>query len=389
LINHEHIVELDVVLCNGVTPNIITYDPMHSEKAFEVTGEWFRWSQYEIRDGIIVPALASPVVYDPWKTYRENVGKYRTVEQPYVALLELQRGLEQAGSRGVLPSYIYSTRSVAPVSGARNEADEMILQWCNSHGLLGLLSTLCSSICMPAVVKRLPRRNMRLVTQLVHFRDGGRWCSGNNIGDPLTGSTSKLADAAARSEVRNRPEPGANWLDRSSHVYEWRPLETIREFFPSLSRRVGKAPFNPPRPNQHSFWAEYGEPAQQFMLWCRLFTRAVEHLSRWEADPKADDLAWETIALDRAFRTLSGLAQSAAPAFRFNRGRNILDEARDSAGLLGSYALMFLWDLMEGRRVLSCQTCGRYFVSNDRRALYCRVSCRNTAQSRRSRAKKR
>jgi hypothetical protein len=229
---------------------------------------------------------------------------------------------------------------------------------------------------------------MRIVTQLIHFRDGGKWCSENDIGTPIDGDSARLADAKAQKELRKRPGPGVNWLDRSSHVHEHKPLETIKDFFPYLSGKDRDTPFTPPCPNEPGFWAEYGEPVQQFTLWCRLFTRAVEHLSRWEADLKANDLAWETIAVDRAFRTLSGLAQSAAPAFRFNRGRNALEEARDSAGLLGSYALMFLWDLMEGRRVMSCQNCGRYFVSNDHRALYCRVSCRNTAQSRRSRAKK-
>jgi hypothetical protein len=201
-------------------------------------------------------------------------------------------------------------------------------------------------------------------------------------------ATSTLADAAAHREVSRRPKSGVTLLNRGSHVYEQEPLDAIREFFPYLSRKNRGAPFYPPCPNQGAFWAEYGEPILKFTLWCRLFTRAVEHLSQWAGNPAADDLEWETVAVDRSFRTLSGLAQSAAPSFSFNRARNTLDEPRESAGLLGSYALMFLWDRMEGRRALRCKACGRYFVSNEHRARYCCVGCRNTAQSRRSRAKK-
>lgn len=361
---------------------------MHAAKSLELEGRWSRCERYALRDGIIVPASTSHLGYDPWELYRSNVGKYRTVEQPYIGILELQRALEQAEARGVRPSHVGSLPSTGSTVKPPNEADQIILRWCNSHGLLGILSTLCSSICMPAIVKRLPMRHMRMVSQMVHFRDGGMWSSLNDLRIPITGSNSKLAAVAAQQEVAQRPKPGVAWLNRESHVYEHQPLDTIKTFFPDLSWKTGKTPLNVPCPNKADFWAEYCEPVLQFTHWCRLFTRAVEHLSGWAANPRANELDWKTIAVDRSFRTLSALAQSAAPSFRFNRGRNTMEEPRESAGLLGSYALMFLWDRMDGRRAIRCQNCERYFVSNEDRARYCKVSCRNTAQSRRSRAKK-
>jgi hypothetical protein len=65
-----------------------------------------------------------------------------------------------------------------------------------------------------------------------------------------------------------------------------------------------------------------------------------------------------------------------------------LEQVTISPGLLSSYALMFLLDQVENRRALRCEVCVRYFVSDERRALYCSPRCRHTAQSRRYRLKR-
>ena len=83
------------------------------------------------------------------------------------------------------------------------------------------------------------------------------------------------------------------------------------------------------------------------------------------------------------------LAESGAPRFELYPTRTVvLDEARVPASLLASYALMFLWDVVEGRRALRCKNCDHYFVSDEHHAAYCSKRCRNTEQSRRYRAKK-
>jgi hypothetical protein len=48
---------------------------------------------------------------------------------------------------------------------------------------------------------------------------------------------------------------------------------------------------------------------------------------------------------------------------------------------------MALLDLTERRRVLTCRTCGRVFVSAAYQALYCSERCRSTAQKRAYRAR--
>lgn len=365
------------------------YDPMQSVKSFELRGPWFRWSSYELRNGVIRPALATLEEYDPWQRYRTNVGKYRTVEQPYLALLELQRELERVEDRGGDSVKAGSQPiSTASVIRAQNDADDLIVRWCNRHGLLGLLSTLSNSICFPAVVRPLTDyANTRVVSQEMYVRTGGIWHPVLDVRSVFE-NTSKRADAVARREAKELSRPGVTWFNRESSVYELKPLDSIKKFFPFSSKSNNESMFHPPCPNQQSFWADYGEPVSDFKLWCRLFTRAVEHLSQWPARSAGGDTEDLPIEVERSFRTLSELAQSAAPSFSLRKARGTIEEARESAGLLASYALMFLWDHIDGRRTLRCQNCGRYFVSNENRARYCCVSCRNTAQSRRYRTKK-
>jgi hypothetical protein len=117
-----------------------------------------------------------------------------------------------------------------------------------------------------------------------------------------------------------------------------------------------------------------------------MFALSVGYMSQWEGGTTNGEDA--TAAVQQSYRALSALAQAAVPSFRFNPERNRVDEERVSAGLLASYALMFLWDRVDGRRALRCQNCDSHFISDEPRARYCSPRCRNTAQSRRYRSKK-
>ena len=67
-----------------------------TKQARAVCGEWCRWNRYRLSHGRVIPdPKAKPLRFDPWRTYRANLSKYRTVEQPYLSLLELKRSLDQ------------------------------------------------------------------------------------------------------------------------------------------------------------------------------------------------------------------------------------------------------------------------------------------------------
>jgi hypothetical protein len=338
-------------------------DPVQNRKSFEVLGDTVRWSRYGLLNGVVVPAEGADLeVYDPWDNFRTNAGKYRTVDQPYAALLELHRNLDEAASRGIQPSYYHpKPPAYEPIVGPRTEADELILAWCNQHGLLGLVPVLSSSIRMdPTSEKGFD----------FHYRDGGVWQSMRAVLQ-----AAGLAEDPLHSKVN---QPSVTWFDGFTHFDRELPLSHLERFFRRLYK---KEPLRPPCPNTRSFWKIYGEPLQHFEQWCHMFAWCVIEVSRVE--PAKGDILTPL----EAHRVLSGLAQRAAPTFLLNQKRNTIDEARVSAGLLASYALMFLWDRMEGRRALQCENCDSYFISDDPRARYCSPRCRNTAQKRRSRAK--
>jgi hypothetical protein len=281
--------------------------------------------------------------------------------------------------------------------GPQNEADQLILDWCNRFGLLGLVPVLSNSIRPPIQVEAgyynagtgevIPSEYSRTVKVRHHFRDGGIWHPWVSISSP-SGTTPTDTDDAVKEIKTSAAKRGVTWFDWKTHIYEEKDLKHIRDFF--LPTAFGlpseiEEEIEIPCPKTRNFWECYGEPVRQFTRWAENFALAVDYLSRWSGGARNAD---ESRAVEDSYWALGGLAQSAAPWFRFHVERNTIDEARVSAGLLASYALMFLWDRMEGRRALRCQNCNAYFVSNEPRARYCQERCRNTAQTRRHRAKK-
>lgn len=138
------------------------YDPVQKAKSFEISGKWVRWSRYELLNGVVVKAEGAELhEYDPWDDYRSNAGNYRTVEQPYTALLELHRKLKDLDSRNIRPTSVPHIFLGEPLRGPKNEADTLILNWCNLHGLLGLVPVLSNSIRPPAVLDESGGSNFR------------------------------------------------------------------------------------------------------------------------------------------------------------------------------------------------------------------------------------
>ena len=362
----------------------MTDDTMQSDKSLEVQGDWVRWSDYDLVNGVIVPAEGAELEkYDPWRKFRDNSGVYRTVSQPYESLLKLHSELTKAERRGIRPSVTPFHPRVLPepIRGPRTEADHLILEWCKTNGLLGLVPTLASSISTPIRVGAGRSEEVASVESRHHVRKGGSWTTHVSRNEVPVSSEDALANAAQRKGASRGL--GVNWYSWTSDTYETRPLEDIELYF----RPVWSVePLDPPCPNSLAFWKSYGEPLRDFKHWCELFARSVDSLSQWKGGEASSDA---TFAVLQSHRILNGLAQSATPTIQFKPKRNHLEEVRVSASLLASYALMFLWDRADGRRAIQCAECGQFFVSDVEKAQYCRPTCRNTAQNRRHRHKKR
>jgi hypothetical protein len=326
---------------------------------------------------VITPAAAARRRdYDPWRTFQANVGKYRTVEQPYLALLELGRKVSTLEADGVQTSKFTGRTREGPIADPPTEADKHIASWCARYGSLGLVPVLVRKIDLPERVEQGDPSTARRIKSVQYFRDGGEWKneeSCREFGSATSAEVERLVLKSALKETR------AEWLSWSSHAYHERDHDYLRDFFPH-SWAEG-ASFAPPKPSTSAFWDSYGEPVWEFRKPCGAFVSAVDAIGHGKGRGSKDQRA-------RAFAFLRVLAETVAPSFRRNDRTGEVTEERVSPGLLASYALMFLMDLEVGRRCRRCGACGRYFVSNEHRARYCSPTCRNTAQSRRYRARK-
>ena len=337
---------------------------MQASKSFDLEGRWFRWSRYQIDGHIIVPSEGAHLEeYDPWAKFRDNEGKYRTAkDQPYVSLLELHRHLEEPKD---------------------DDEERLILEWCQGNGLLGILPVLSTSINCPETVEDgLPAKTH-------HFRQGAQWQTATGMILP-DGSPSR--DSYLRRYESLPKGSSVTWLDTNSWATRQEDFGHLGPFFRKAMKSIQ---YTPPCPNTPNFWPVYTEPNWEFKRMVREFAGAVNEVSSFQPEslpfnprPKHNSVLLDAFGPWRAHRHLNGIAQNVGTRYTFNTLRNTVDEGRVSAGLLASYAQMFLWDFIAGRRAVQCENCCSYFVSDEKRARYCDVACRNTASSRRYRAQK-
>ena len=333
-------------------------------------GDWVRWSQHLLVNGVLVPdPKAGRVRYDPWAGFRANVGKYRTASQPYLELLELYRALQDDEARGVKPTAPQARGVRGPSVGSPTAADHRIRDWCNRQGHLGIVPVMSTLVQLSDVADR-----DQLAIQRTHYvRDGDRWHR-ETASQADWVSTREATDQRLRERV-TESHGTITWFNFGSRIYDELPLETLQDYFP-LPDAAGD-PFVPPLPLTDQFWRSYGEPVWEINRYCRLFGRAVEYLAQWNHNLPTDE---QDPTVKRASMFLKDLAHNVA--------LDEVENTRTSAGLLASYALMVLWDRADGRRCLHCEKCDGFFTSNDKRALYCSPRCRNRVQSERHRAKK-
>lgn len=361
---------------------------MH-KKNFAIPVAWSRWSKYEILNGVVVPAKDGELIkHNPWSPFAKNQGQYRTVQQPYTSLLDLNSRLVDLEKRGTRVTRIHGQHFRGPeVRGPQNEADELILDRCNKYGLLGLVQVLSNSIRLRSTVESglfhpntgVARGSGVVVHRRHYSRDGGMW-SEHNTRMNTTHDGSKEIPA-------EEPPPEVDWFVWKRNFFEPKPISHIREYF--LPTPFG-APAEVikdveiPIPGSEEFWSCYGEPLVELVTWVNRFAETVEYICAW--DGKNPTTVGSQVG--RAYWAMAGLAQSAAPWFRFDDETNQLFEDPALTGLLALYAMMFLRDRTNDRRVLRCSNCTKVFVSDEKRAEYCSTTCRNTAQSRRYRLRK-
>ena len=360
-------------------------DQASSREPFDVAeGHWWRFDAYVIRDGCVRPASGARLeAYDPWDQYRAARDGNLRADPPYASLVEL------VGTVANDPETVIEGETVR--LGTSSEVN--LVRWCVEHGLIGLLphQTVLASLA-PRWDTVPDAGDVLLATRHVHRWDVYGWSPTiDALWRPEIHALAKTVHAgdliAPNVYAGHWPEPMALMHMVGDGRWATQPLaEAWGPFFPDVTPDERNI-YPYPVPESDKFWTAYSEPVGWLLGAASILRGAVLDLS---ADPVlgADSPLENLHRIDTAVRALHTLLSSVQPSLTVGSNGEFRQTWR-TRSLLSSFALMALLDLTERRRVLTCSTCGRVFVSGAYQARYCSERCRGTAQKRAYRARTR
>jgi hypothetical protein len=329
-----------------------------------VTGGWWRWTRYEIRDGYIRPARGARLVfYDPrdiWLRTRppaKSSNQREMKETPYQSLLRLLGELEYRRPGDAALDFTPAAVDFlfAPFT---EESETKLLEWCAQYGLLGIL------LHRTVQVTLAPRTGLH---QVQYTKIGSGW-STTEI--PIT----RQKPVSIPSTIV-QPLRGAGAVVERLGITWGRFFPTV----PALQREV----FLYPSPLTEEFWNLYAEPVADFLSGMHALMGLHQAIRLFQSKSrKARRLQKLQDALTPRHLVAEGLLAGVSQALQWNPDRRIRQKWVTSS-LLASLATMMVEDLTNGRALL-CGACGRPFVSGAYQARFCSVRCRWACQKRES-----
>jgi len=328
------------------------------------TGKYFKCSNYEVRNHLVGPVPGATVLeYDLWTPYAKAKAVGWTIPVPYIAALELAKKVRRNP-----PIWAKDGNGLV----MQSEQATTLVDFCSNWGLLGVLPSQASEIC-------LAERDRRYVKWRGHWTEILRQASGTSSIDYIDWEEAMwMAPAQGAAGLAGNPLQLAGNFDSSFAVwdqYQDEPIEVLGGcFFPGLP--ISEYPL----PGSQPFWQMYNEPVYLIATMLLRFLISVEVLSGISGPAS---LADRRIALQ--FLRILAAEDHADTAIC---GDDYRDE-HATPGLLAAFAAMFLRDWKSKRRVVHCETCGTTFVTSDTRVKFCSERCRKTMLMRRYRKSKR
>ncbi len=356
-------------------------------KPLNVTaGIWWRFSRYKVRNNHIRPAPGAKLEeYDPWEEYRASLNPRLNVPPPYQTFLSLQEGVFKLSSPWDLLTDEFTLGQ---------EAETLVLEWCKTYGLLGILPQAARKVELAAYWGR-PGDELEdaeeptlIPTLCDHSRDGAQWV--RNIWQPPT--RTHITDLKRRGQPLSRAEshaeassdldwpisePGVVWEKWDDPMEPGLPMPKERldeewvSYFPTVPRRQAQT-YLYPRPLSEDFWHLYAEPVPRFMTHALRLKFALQFLTEKKPRSMAEGLD-----------ILQGLLNSISLTAKLSKDYS-LRQRWSAPSLLASFAMMALQDLT-AESLLECKTCKRLFTSTHPNAAYCTPRCRKRADMRRFR----
>lgn len=234
----------------------------------------------------------------------------------------------------------------------------------------------------------VPEKPLVLVpTQIQYSRTGEDWTTyaqpryGQRYGHFINKPERRGTPVPEKQIPDDWPKPAAvtQRLEGEACCHEGLAAAWSR-FFPGVPSKDAKT-YRYPAPLSKTFWSCYAEPVEDFVAAVAKLGKAVTLIesSRDTNDTTSARIREGVDNLHALTRTIRSTVSPEHGKFR---------QEWVSTSLLGGLAMMALLDLTEQHRILSCQTCGAFVVTKAYQAVYCSDRCRNTAQKRRHRARK-
>ena len=332
-----------------------------------LTNLWWRHTEYCFdREWIRPAANARLTAYDPWATPEG--------EQGFQSILGLANVLHRYGHDD-------------------EKFPRLVLDWCNEHGLLGLLPH--QTIQAFLAPRWRPYGESLLAEVETHYRASNGWVSASAaVGKSrfsrrmapagLEGTLCEEVDLASgefSSCVIYRELP---WDYSKQYTVRIRSLGDVwGAYFPDVPEPE-KNSFEYPRPTSDDFWSMYGEPWDRFVRALAIFRDAFE---TYREHPETTLRSPQALAHPYSVHRENMLSELAGPIGlgldRTKDGQRLQWRAPSLLSLLAIQALFALDDPEVAVR--SCSICGVNFPTSKKNQEYCSVRCRHTGQKRQQR----
>ncbi len=361
-----------------------------------LSGGWWRFSSYEIREGAITPAKDAVLQwYDPWQLYRITEWDSET-PPPYQSLLELMLTIgavfdEEARMWRLDKGSEHESQFSFQDDALSSNEQDAILGWCSRFGLLGILPHCALSMQLP--IRFSPRVGKGLLVDRKYVRVSGKW-----IRSFSAILTQPVAEDAELSEelivvVSSREEPadltkwpylgpddefyripGAAFLSRAEPFFSptfdanVSMADVLQQFFPDIEHSDDQSEC--PLPLTSAFWSSYSERLGDFVASAMAFLEAVESVLSHRSTAEPFGLEW--------------FLEPIGVSLRLGPDRDV-KEQWVCPSLLSVFARMALYDASADRRIRRCDCCGQLFVTSRPASRYCSQQCGWRHRKRRSR----
>lgn len=351
-----------------------------------VDGRWWRFDRYKLEDGFIKPHPEAVLTsYNPWAAYWKSRQKgEKGGRSPYVSLVSL---VEDLGGIHLLIDE-FSAKGESLQRKLDERGTERLLEWCATHGLLGLLFDDirlarfaprwsktddylhdCLTVSPPLVMSG----DYMVSSKVFDPRNSAfDWVRLERVGsvDPAQAKGFAAGTHLAPEALLDKNMPFVLLARRHDEAYS--VAEAWGRYFPDLPADDQYDYPLPGRGEEERFWRAYCEPLSDFILAAigigAIMARCDEQRLnvRGQYTPEFGENFWQEQGLD----ALNDLVASARPVLDLSAdGKFGLNWSAPS--LKANLGMMLVTDLAAGARARRCQACRAIFFSTAYQAKFC------------------